>query len=337
MKKTKNNTTPNNINTKATKKIGNWNKYNKSLQERGNITLYISRKLITKTALAPKKTKLAGRPKKYSDDLILLILTVRTVYHLPLRQTTGFVAGFLSAIGVNWSLPDYSTLSRRMQKLEVDFCRDIRSKLNGQKLTLSLDSSGLKVYGEGEWKVRKHGCSYRRTWVETHIAVNDSRDILGLINTKSNVHDASQFKPLIRAVKHNLPAGVIDTVIGDGAYDVNEFYHYAEDEWFYFIAPPPKNATIRVTGGRRVGIKDQSGWEERNHIVSRIAEIGLESWKQEVGYHRRNIVENTFYRLKTIFGDKLRSRTVESQYTEQCIRASLINRYNRMGLPEYAG
>ena len=331
MKKSNINTTHINNN----KKIINWGEYSNSLKARGDITLYISRKLIEKTALAPRKTKRAGRPRKYSDDLILLILTVREVYRLPLRQTSGFVSSFLKATGINWQLPDYSTLSRRMQKLEVDFCRDIRSKLNGQKLTLSLDSSGLKVYGEGEWKVRKHGYSYRRTWVETHIAVNDSRDILGLINTKSNVHDATQFKPLVEATKTAVPNSNIDVVIGDGAYDVNEFYHYAEDEWFYFIAPPQRNATTRVTGGRRVGIKDQPGWEERNDVVTKISEIGLENWKQEVGYHRRSIVENTFYRLKIIFGDRLRSRTVESQYVEQCIRASLINKYNQLGLPKY--
>ncbi|MDR2336568.1 MAG: IS5/IS1182 family transposase, partial [Candidatus Nomurabacteria bacterium] len=124
---------------------------------------------------------------------------------------------------------------------------------------------------------------------------------------------------------------------GDGAYDVNDFYQYAGDEWFYFIAPPPKNATIRVRGGRRVGIKDEPGWEERNAVVTRIGEIGMDNWKREVGYHRRSLVQNTFFRLKTIFGDKLKSRTIGSQYAEQCIRASLINRFNQLGLPRYAG
>jgi hypothetical protein len=73
------------------------------------------------------------------------------------------MAGFLRAIGINWRLPDYSTLSRRMKQLAVDFRKEIRPKINGQKLTLALDSSGLKVYGEGEWKVRKHAWAYRRT------------------------------------------------------------------------------------------------------------------------------------------------------------------------------
>jgi hypothetical protein len=326
----------NTTNKQYTKKIINWRDYTKSLIARGNITLYVSKNLINKTVVRPKKTKKAGRPQKYSDDLILLILTVREAYRLPLRQTVGFVSGFLNAIGIYWQLPDYSTLCRRMRKLQVDFCRNIRPKLNGQKLTLALDSSGLKVYGEGEWKVRKHGYSYRRTWVETHIAVNDSRDILAVINTKSDVHDATQFKSLIHNVKSNIPAGTVDIVIGDGAYDVNEFYRYAEDEWFYFIAPPPKNATIRIRGGRRVGISDEPGWEERNDVVSRIGEIGMENWKKEVGYHRRSIVENAFYRLKTIFGSNLKSRGEQNQYTEQCIRASLINRFNQMGLPKYA-
>ena len=86
---------------------------------------------------------------------------------------------------------------------------------------------------------------------------------------------------------------------------------------------------------RRYLLYDAPGWEERNAVIRHIEEWGLDGWKADVDYHRRSLVENTFNRLKTIFGEKLRSRREETQRAEQCVRASLINRFNAMGLPRY--
>lgn len=352
------NTTSNNSNTKpATRKIANWSSYNRSLVQRGNLSVYVSEAMANKAFLKPKKDHRNGHPLEYSNDLILLMLTIRELFRLPLRQTAGFVSGLLQSMKLDWPLPDYSTVSRRMGKLQVDFCH----KFHGQNIVLLLDSSGFKVFGEGEWKVRKHGYSYRRTWRETHIAIDyQSRDIVGLINTKSGVHDNTQLRPLLKQVRTRIgscntwlgsngrpgqqTAGngpKIATIIGDGAYDAKDNYLLAkklsleEGSTMTFIAPPPKNATINVSGSRRNGIYDTPGWEERNDIVLRIDDIGTDKWKQEVGYHRRSLVENAFYRMKTIFGSNLKSRKTTTQYAEQCLRASLINRFNQLGLPSY--
>jgi hypothetical protein len=335
MKTNNNNTTPNNNNTKSAnnakkfKRVKNWSEYNNSLVNRGNISIYVSEAIASNVFAKPQPSHKAGHPIEYRDDLILFMLTIRELLHLPLRQAVGFVTGLLQGMGLSWQLPDYSTLSRRMSKLDIDFCRNFR----GKNVVLLLDSSGFKVFGEGEWKVRKHGHGYRRTWRATHVAVDfETRNIIGLINTSSSVHDNTQLKPLLDKVRKK---HTVATIIGDGAYDAKANYLIAKKQGIRFIAPPRKDATEHINM-YHYHIYDKPGWEERNQVIRRIDELGIDSWKEETGYHRRSLVENTFCRLKTSFGGNLKSRTKLNQYTEQCIRASLINWFNEIGLPRYA-
>lgn len=312
----------------AAKKITNWNQYNKALVRRGNISLYVTEAAANRVHLVPPQTGKAGHPKQYSDDLIIFILTIRELFHLPLRQSLGVVGGLLSLAGLDWQLPDFSTLSRRMGTLTVDFCPRFR----GENVVFLLDSSGFKVFGEGEWKVRKHGLGYRRTWRETHLAIDfATRNVVSLVNTKPSVGDSTQLVPLLDGAleKHR-----VTTIIGDGAYDAKDGYLLARELGVTLIVPPPKNATEHLNM-YHYQLYDQPNWKERNEVVRRVDEVGLTTWKQEVGYHRRSLVENTFYRFKQLFGANLKSRTEPAQYTEQCIRASLLNRFNEMGLPTY--
>ena len=328
MIKTKINTTHKHI---ITKKIINWSEYNKSLVNRGNLHFYISEAISQKAFLPPKKTHEVGHPTQYSDNFILFILTIRELFRLPLRQSIGFSAYLLALAGVVCSLPDYSTLSRRMGTLNVDFCH----RFEGKDVVFVIDSSGFKVFGEGEWKVRKHGIGYRRTWRETHLAIDlNSRNIISIINTDSDTHDNTQLWPLLAQAqeKHQ-----IKTVIGDGAYDAKDNYLRAKKLKIEFIAPPPKNAIEHLNfRPKRYEVYDTPGWEDRNAVVRHVEEFGLDGWMADVEYHRRSLIENTFYRLKTIFGSNLKSRKEETQYAEQCIRASILNHFNELGLPRYA-
>ena len=312
----------------------NWGEYNHSLINRGNVSVYISEALAKQVFTRPRKSGKVGRPFTYQDPLIELILTLRELMHLPLRQTIGFVTGLLLGMSISWKLPDYSTLCRRMGKLRVSYCR----KSNRGDIVLLLDSSGFKVFGEGEWKVKKHGVGYRRTWRETHIAVDfATRDILGFINTESDTHDATQFQPLIHIAQKSISdKGKLSTIIGDGAYDVNRFYHEARSSDFEFIAPPRKDAVEHLNfNARHYEWRDTPGWEDRNAVVRHCDEYGVDGWKADVDYHRRSLVENAFYRIKTIFGANLKSHKEDTQYVEQGIRIKLINRFNRTGLPKY--
>ena len=313
----------------SSQRITNWSTYNKALVDRGSISLYVDEAVATQAGASPARTGKAGHPQQYSDDLILFVLTLRELFHLPLRQAVGFTRDILTFSGVVWRLPDYSTLSRRMGSLSVDVSHGVRR----QGVVFLLDSSGFKVFGEGEWKVRKHGLGYRRTWRETHIAIDFvSRDIIGLVNTRPSVGDATQLVPLLdQAMGHH----DITTIIGDGAYDTKSTYLLARELGVELITPPRKDATEHLNM-YHYQLYDQPNWKERNEVVRRVDEVGLAQWKQETGYHRRSLVENSFFRLKKLFGDNLKSRTEASQYTEQCIRASLLNRFNAGGLPSYA-
>ena len=339
MKKTNNKTTQNNNTTKSTKitrkkitkKVKNWSEYNKSLKNRGNLSIFISEDLIKDGKIIPsKRTGKAGRPFEYSSVLIEFILTVRELFRLPLRQTSGYIEFLFGLMQLSANSPDYTTLSRRAEKLNVRFNR--KDRRGG--IVMLIDSSGFKVFGEGEWKVRKHGASYRRTWRETHLAVDfDTRDIIGLTNTTAHVHDNTQLKPLLKQTKEN--GYKVTAVIGDGAYDSKDNYLLGRRSGIEIIAPPPKNAVEHLNTGWHHQWYDMPGWEERNAVIRHIEEWGLDGWKADVDYHRRSLVENAFYRMKVIFGDKLKSRKEKTQYVEQCLKAKIINRFNELGLPQY--
>ena len=174
-----------------TKKIKNWSEYNKSLKNRGNVSIFISESLIKDNRLVvPAKTGKPGRPTKYADELIEFVLTIRELFHLPLRQATGFLEFLFELMSIRSGSPDYTTVSKRMSGIKVCYRREINERRSNGGIVMLIDSSGFKVFGEGEWMVRKHGFTYRRTWRETHIALDyETRDIIGFINTTAHVHD----------------------------------------------------------------------------------------------------------------------------------------------------
>ncbi len=342
MKTQNRNITHNNNNTKNTKitkisnkKIKNWSEYNQSLKKRGNLSIFISESLIKDGRLVlPPKTGKPGRPMEYTDELIEFTLTIRELFQMPLRQATGFLEFLFKLMGIMSGSPDYTTVSKRMPGIKVRYQRKINKYKNNEGIVMLIDSSGFKVFGEGEWMVRKHGSTYQRTWRETHIAVDyETRDIIGFINTTAHVHDNTQLRPLLNQVTES--GYSVATIIGDGAYDSKQNYLLGRKLKINIIAPPPKNAVEHLNTGWHHQWYDTPGWEERNEVIRHIEEFGLDGWKADVDYHRRSLVENAFYRWKTIFGDHLRSRKDETQYTEQCLRAKIINRFNELGLPKY--
>lgn len=319
-----------------TKKIKNWSEYNKSLKNRGNLSIFISEALVKDGSLiVPAKTGRPGRPMEYANELIEFVLTIRELFHMPLRQATGFVEFLFKIMGISGA-PDYTTVSKRMGGIKVRYWRKIDHITNNEPgIVMLIDSSGFKVFGEGEWKVRKHGKDKRRTWRETHIALDyDTRDILGFTNTSAHTHDNTQLRSLLKQVVQDNKCKV-KTVIGDGAYESKDNYKLVASFHASIIAPPNKNAIYHydLKDGKLIDIP---GYEERNKVIRAIQRIGgLEEWKNSVDYHRRSLVENAFYRWKTIFSDRLKSRKDETQYTEQCLRAKIINKFNELGLPKY--
>ena len=179
-------------------------------------------------------------------------------------------------------------------------------------------------------------------WGEYNKALAKRGDITSfVINTDCNVHDNTQLLPSLIQANINLEQvhteQNLEAIIGDGAYDANFNYHLANKLNAKFIAPPKRNANLRVHKDYdKNKFVDDVGWEDRNLVVRRIKYgEGLEAWKAEVGYHRRSLNENVFFRLKTIFGERMMYRCMDSCKTEQLIRARILNIFTSFGLPKY--
>ena len=171
--------------TKKKYKVTNWGQYNKALVGRGSLTLWIAEDITTWWYGEGHNT--------YSNQAIEVMLTIKAVYGLPLRATTGFVQSIFELLGIPLSVPDYSTLSRRAENVSVPL-----RKTHKETTDLILDSTGAKVFGEGEWKVRKHGWSKRRTWKKLHVGMSSDGEIRGVVVTDNNVHDSSVVEEILQ-------------------------------------------------------------------------------------------------------------------------------------------
>ena len=146
-------------------RVRNWAAYNAGLINRGNVTMWIDDNTL---ANMPDTEPTRGRPRQYSDALIQALLGLKAVFHLPLRALQGFAQSLRDLAFAELPVPNYSTICRRVQTLQVK----LPVIHSGEPLHLVVDSTGAKVYGEGEWKVRQHGYSKRRTWRKVHLALD---------------------------------------------------------------------------------------------------------------------------------------------------------------------
>jgi IS5 family transposase len=303
---------------KAQYRVRNWAKYNDSLKQRGDITLWIAEDVIEAWGPDPQAPKKRGGQKAYSDGAIECLLTVKAVYHLAYRQTEGFACSLSKLLGVKLPIPDYTTLNRRSKALPVQ----LPSREKGT-IQLVLDSTGLKVYGEGEWKVRKHGYSTRRTWRKLHLAVDEATgEIEAEVLTQAGVDDAAVTGELLAQT-----TAKIEQMSADGAYDKQKVYQAALDQQIPKITVPPGCDAVLWT-------ETPTAPHPRNTNLRRVRQIGIKAWKQESGYHRRSLAETAVFRFKTIFGDRLSAREEQRQKTEARIKCAALNRMTRLGMPE---
>ena len=305
---------------KGTYKITNWSKYNESLVQRGSITFWFSEDVIDQWHHANDRPKV-GHPFVYSDTAVECLLVLRELFQLPYRQTEGLGKSLTQLMQIALDIPDYTSLAKRAAKLGVVL--DVR-KHNGP-IDVVVDSTGLKVFGKGEWKMRKHGKSKRRTWRKLHLAVNpDTHEIEAETLTENSCDDASQVDDLLDQV-----AGSLEAFYGDGAYDQRKVYETLEKQGVRAIIPPRRNAKIWQHGnsGERPLTRDVA--------IREIRRRGRRQWKERIGYHRRSLSETAMYRMKSCFGDHLKNREIENQRTETRLRSKILNKFTRLGLPAF--
>lgn len=222
--------------------------------------------------------------------------------------------------------PDHTTLCRRSKTLRVD----LNIKSTGHPRHILIDSTGVQVLGEGEWKRLKYGESRCQVWKKLHIALDaNSLDVLALEVTDSVRLDGNYLPGLMKQIDDP-----IQQITGDGAYDKQNCYECAYQRGAKPIFPPQHNAAIQ-----RNKIKKNLALIPRDELIRRLnsatdKESELAIWKEQNNYHRRSLVETHMSRMKFIFSDQMSSRTPENQYTDLAIRCRIINKMNALGLPQ---
>ena len=305
---------------KSSYKITNWRKYNESLVERGSITFWFNESVIEQWEHTNEEPKV-GHPFVYSDVAIECLLVLREVFRLPYRQTEGFGRSLAQLMQVDISIPDYTSLAKRAAKLEITL--DVARRKGS--INVVVDSTGLKVFGEGEWKTRKHGVSKRRTWRKLHLAVNpETHEIEAEVLTENSGSDADQVGDLIDQID-----SPIESFAGDGAYDQWKVYGVLAKNEIQAIIPPRRNAKIKQNGNSKTPPL------ERDEAIREIRRVGRKQWKKDIGYHRRSLSETAMYRMKTCFGNQLKNREIENQKTEARLRCKVLNHFTHLGLPDF--
>jgi len=249
-------------------------------------------------------------------------LTLRAVFHLPLRQTEGFVASLIGLMGLGLKTPDHTTMSRRSRDVEVPCFAQ-----SGGPLHLVIDWTGLKILGDGEWQSHKHKTSNkRRSWCKLHLGIDGDGYIIASALTDRTVDDACVAISMLEQIE-----GSIARFTADGAYDSRPMYEAlaaAGATDIRIVIPPKKTATV----DRRAKMP----WRQRNEAIDRIGEVGRRQWRKESGAHQQARAENGMYRYKRIIGDRLRAQHREAQKTEALIAVNIINRMTALGMPESA-
>lgn len=299
--------------------ITNWSEYNKALENRGNITFLISEEVIDHWYSDEPLQR--GAQEKYSDTCIETIMVFKTVFRLAYRQARGFTLGILNLMNLDHlDVPSFTQVNRRFHAMDI-IPFDIPKS---GSVTIAIDSTGVKVYGEGEWKCRKHGWSKRRTWRKLHLGVDPETGFIHCHTTTTNSEsDESQVDDLLDQIEAE-----VDEVYLDGAYDAQTCYDGLLERGIYPVIPPPRNAV-------RWYWKEPGDADDypRNQHIERIDEIGRVEWKKEIGYHRRSLSETAMFRYKVIFGSQHYSRSLETQIQENKMKIKALNQMTAHGMP----
>ena len=300
-------------------RIRNWPAYNRALINRGRLTVWFDEQAIaawrhTEAATGP------GAPRLYADLAIECALVFRSVYHLSLRAAQGSLTSVMELMKLPLPIPDYSTVSRRQGVLQVQLSPSLR---HGSR-HIVIASTGLRVYGAGKWRVKKHRMSRRRTWRKLHLGMDEqTKEIVAVELTGSRVHDSQQLPSLLEQI-----SDPIRQVSGDGAYDTRACYEAVLQRGATPTFVPRCTAQPSIT-------QEATGWRAaRNHLLRQIAAQGRTAWRVLSGYTRQSVAENTMFRCKQLFGGQLRARNLDGQRTEARIKCSVLNRMTQLGMPE---
>ena len=294
-------------------KVQNWPEYEAGLRRRGSLTLWLE------DAVQEQWQSVGPHGQaRYRDIAIETSLMLRTAFTMALRQTDGLMESVLTFMNLTITAPDHTTVSRRAVGLTVT---KSTSAPKGP-LHVLIDSTGLEVFGAGQWLEEKHGAKSRRTWRKLHLAVDaDTGMIVAQVLTDQQTDDPSQVGPLLSQVEEK-----IDKVTTDGAYDGTPTYQtiaqHGDD--IAVVIPPRKTAVAGI---------ESSSPTQRNRHLEMINTQGRLAWQEATGYAQRALVETTMGRYKSIIGPRLRARGFAAQQTEAAIGVAVLNCMLAAGRP----
>lgn len=282
-------------------KTTNWPSYHAALKSRGALMIWLDP--VLKWAAEP--TGKRGRNPTFSDAAIQFCLTIKCLFGLALRQATGMVESLLRLANLDWVVPDSSTISRRQKTLEVT----IPARQSQGGLHLLVDSTGIKMLGEGEWKTKKHGAEYRRQWRKVHLDA-ETLEIRAIEVTDNKTGDA----PMLPELMNQIPE----------SEQIKECHNAIAARGAAAIIPTRKNAQFRK--------ENTAGARARNAILRATKYLGRAIWKKWSGYHRRSLVE-TKMRCFKLLGERVMARDFERQVAELQVRVAILNRFTQLGTP----
>ena len=263
----------------------NWSAYNAALRDRGSLLIWLDKEMAWH---APHEGR-PGRLPVFSNAAIQFCLSIKVLFKLPLRQTAGMVASLLRLAGLDWPVPDYSTLCRGQKTLKVQ----IPYRRSGGPLNLLVDSTGIKFLDDGEWQARKHGVQGRRQWRKVHLAMDTATsDIRAVEFTPSREGDS----PVLPDPLDQIPDDEdIGTVTADGAYDTRRCHSAIIARGGTAIIPIRKNgrpwkedcpAALDIVLGPMA-----DNVSPRNETLRATRHYGRAFWKRWTGYHARSRAE----------------------------------------------
>ncbi|OOY14404.1 IS5 family transposase [Thioclava sp. DLFJ4-1] len=293
----------------------NWSSYNEALRTRGSMLIWIDRKMAW---FAPPE-KRPGRSTVFWDAAIQFCLSVKVLLQLPLRQTAGMVAHLLRLAGLDWTVPDFSTLCRRQKTLVVQIpYRRVDGRLN-----LLVHSTGIKFLGDGEWQARKHGVRGRRQWRKVHLAMDTATSDIRAIEFTPSGDGDSPIKPdLLGQIPKDEQIG---TVTADEAYHTRRCQAAITARLAVPIIPVRKNGRPWKENGPAA--------KARNETLRATKHYGKAFWNTWTGFHARSRVEAKMRGIKE-FGERIAAKDPDLQTAEIPIRVALMNRFNALGTAE---
>ena len=307
---------------KKSYRVRNWREYEAGLRKRGSLTVWIkdvdtvTGKIFGWDAPKPAKRK-AGRPKTYSNHAIETTVTLGLVFHLPSRQTEGFLKSLFALLQLTNDVPDHSTISRRRARLgKVALVASHSNK----PVHILIDSSGLKVH-VGQMRKPPEQRDYRKL----HLAVDEmTGDVLACDLTSKSARDGDRVPTLLGQIDRPIASGRADS-----AYDRHRVYQAFEHH------RPTRSPRVLIPpqNGARLAPKPRATAERNRNIRSR-ARLGKRAWHKQSGYSQRCKVETTFYRYKAILGPAMRARRLASQRVEARVACRILNRITALGMPD---